>query len=242
MNLSPVTLQRLQTASDTSSMYAPSVSTTALIANRYLVELIGPAAGGKSTIMSYAQQQNSEFSYVTGFTTRGPEPRDVPGRYRYYNTDDEVNELLDHVEKGEVLQYVVHPTSGQFYGSFPADYNSSYNMLDTLFNTVDELDKLPFKKVLKFAIVSRGSTWTDLFLERYPKPSAERTKRINEAILCLKWMINDAPADILWLENSWGTAELAADNLIQIAHGVKQPENLRELAIEMLQRAESIAG
>ncbi|MFZ2126336.1 MAG: hypothetical protein WAV04_02385 [Candidatus Microsaccharimonas sp.] len=242
MKLSPSTLQRLETLSKSEKVYVPNSNAQAAIHNRYLIELIGPAAGGKSTIMGHAQAKDTDFSYVTGFTTRGPEPRDVPGRYYYYNTDEEVNTLIDHIEKGDVLQYVTHPTSGQLYGSFPSDYKTSYNMLDTLFNTVAELDRLPFKGVLKIAIVSRGNSWADLFLERYPKPSQERTKRINEAVLCLNWMINEAPDDMIWLENPWGTAELAADNLISLIKGSKKTEDLRPLAVEMLERAKGIAA
>jgi hypothetical protein len=242
MKLLPQTIQRFEAVAQSDGSYTPSAATTVLICDRYLVELIGPAAGGKSTIMGLAQEKDPEFSYVSGFTTRGPESRDVPGRYRYYNTDEEINTLIDQIDNGEVLQYVTHPTTGQLYGSFPADYHSTYNMLDTLFNTTSELDKLKFKGILKIAIVSRGNVWGDLFLARYPQASPERTKRINEAILCLKWVINDAPADMLWLENSWGSAELAAENLIKLARGTKKSEDLRALAIEMLQRAESIAG
>ena len=206
------------------------------------IELIAPAGEGKSAIMDATTQVNPEYSLATSFTTRNREARDIPGAYRYFTTDEEITGLLDRIDDQAVLQYVVHPTTHKLYGSMSEDYRTNFVMLDTLFNNVDELDKLPFKAIYKIAVVSHGDEWAARFLDRYPTASEERTKRIGEAILCLEWILAQDPNVLFWLQNRPNQVTDAAHDLILMTKTAMPSQNLRVLAEEMHAEAEKIAA
>ena len=242
MLLTPETQQRIDQAIKAADLYMPNAATNAQLQTHSLIELIAPAAESKSTIMDEAAALDPDLSYVSGFTTRTHEDRDVPGRYAYFTSEEEINGLLDRIDQRSVAQYAGHPTTGKLYGSFPEDYHTDFALLDALFNSVDDLDRLAFKSIFKVAVVSRGNEWEERFVARYPESSNERMKRAHEAILCLEWIIAQDANKIIWLENTAGHATKAAKQLIAMTKYGQPSESLRPLAEEMLEKAKKIAA
>lgn len=199
-----------------------------------LVAFIAPAAEGKSTIMEAAALTDQDFGYVTGFTTRLPEARDVPGRYRYYNSDEEIAELLADIEAGRVVQYDQHPTTGQLYGSHPSDYAHRFAMLDALYTSLPQIERSGFGRVHKLMIVSRGSEWVNRFMARYPEASPERDKRAREGIDCLEWALEQPVGSLAWIENNDGEVNTAAQEVIAIVKNSQRSRQLQLLAKEMI--------
>jgi len=233
IGLSQATLARLDHIRDVAPSYMPNDETLQKLTGTVLIELIAPAAEGKSRIMDEVAALDPDFSYVTGLTTRSPEARDVAGRYRYFNSDQEINELADSVDKRELVQYVTHPTTKHIYGSSPEDYRTVYCLLDTLYSAVADLDEIPFKAIFKIAIVSDGKEWMARFLERYPEANEERAKRLKEAKQCLEWQLQQDPQSIIWIENKMGEADQAARELVSIARGETKPRGGRAMAESM---------
>lgn len=172
--------------------------------------LIGPSAIGKSTLMNKIIQLHPEFGRVTGFTTRSPRPNDEPGQYRYLSKQAARQKVADK----RLIQYAISPTTGQIYGSEVDDYPAYYNLLDTLSNVVEELRKLPFKKTIAISLTAPPNQWREWFLSRYPAPSEEAKKRLEEAKLSINWSLNDP--DTYWLENSTDQLTNTAQKLIDI--------------------------
>jgi hypothetical protein len=86
-------------------------------------------------------------------------------------------------------------------------------------------------------LVSKSADWEEHFLERYPEPSEERTKRIKEARASLEWIIDQPKGEITWLVNDYQNAETRGQEFInRITSGEPGPDR-RKFAIAMLRRA-----
>jgi hypothetical protein len=152
--------------------------------------------------------------------------------------DANVTMLLDKIQRGEVVQYAVHPTSGRFYGSEITDYGRAFNMLPALSGIVNSLRRLPFQTTHVIGLAVDPDIWLRRFYERYPEPSDERTKRLNEAAVSLQWLLDPANLqEITWVDNS---SSNEADAVQAVINAVKfnkrtDPATLR-IAHSMLER------
>ena len=171
--------------------------------------LVGPSCIGKSTIMNEVVRLDERFSRVRSFTTRSPRTNDEPGHYFYLTAD----ELEVKQANGEVISSVMFPTSGQTYGTLTSSYTSEYCLLDTLANSVEVYRNLPFANTIAVSVTTSAELWQKRFTGRYPKPSDEATKRLEEARLSINWSLNDTKT--LWLVNRDSPKE-SATNLLQI--------------------------
>lgn len=182
-----------------------------ILAGKYLVMLVGPSGVGKSTLMNRVVRQSSEFGRVTGFTTRPPRPDDEAGLYRYYTKD----QVQQKIAAGSLVQHAEFPTTGHIYGTEAHDYPARYNLKDTLANAVEEFRRLPFADTVTIGLTAPAEQWRAWFLSRYPGPSDEALKRLEEARLSIKWCLSDSRT--YWLNNSDGNLALTATKLIEIA-------------------------
>ena len=174
--------------------------------------VIGPSCSGKSTlIQELTRRYPSTIGPVSGLTSRERRPDDIAKSYRYVEHSDKgLAEPLRKIENGEVVQYAIHSTTGQLYASEPGDYPAAINVLDTMFQTVDGLTKVPFEATRAIGIVTPPELWREWFLKRYPVPSPERSKRLTEAYLCLEWMQQQAAEKLTLVENQPGNIEATA--------------------------------
>jgi guanylate kinase len=179
--------------------------------DKTLIMLISPSAMGKSTIVYETVRIDNEFQRVRSFTTRTKRSDDKPNQFFYLTTE----ELAEKRNENAVITEVIFPTTGQTYGTLAASYNGTYCILETLANSVKMYRALPFKKILAITITTPTSLWHSRFLERYPEPSEEAKKRLEEAKLSINWSLSQA-SDHFWLVND-GTPDDAARKLIAIA-------------------------
>lgn len=199
---------------------------------------VGPTAIGKSFIMNRAVELEDDFQRVSVFTTRESRPDDEPGMFQPLMHDDEnVWSLLDQMERGELVNFAIHPNTGRIYGTTPEDYSGKYNLLATLSGAVGQLSALPFASTHVIGLASHD--WMKWFLGRYPEDSSERQKRLREATSSLKWLLG-AP-NVIWLENPQGQASETARQLINIVK-YKEPgdPSARDIAEEMLKKAKEM--
>jgi len=200
--------------------------------DKTLVMIVGPSATGKSTIMTAATQLRDDFSYVKAFTTRAPREGDS-GTYTYL-TKEQAEELHS---RGETVTYVAFPTTGMIYGTTVESYQNTYNLLDTLANSVETYRLLPFDRTVTISLTANADDWRKWFTERYPEPSDEALKRLQEAKLSIEWSLAQ-DKDHHWLVNQPGQTEAVAKNLIDIVMGVTKEQNTPAYPHEMLELVE----
>jgi len=181
------------------------------LSGKTLVMIVGPTAVGKSSLMNEVVAQDSEFGRVSGFTTRRQRPNDEPGLYRYLSN----GAARQLIEKGEVVQFAIHPTTGDMYGTQPQDYPRLFNLLDTLSTVVGGIQSLPFKSVVTVSLTTDPAAWQSWVLGRYPEPSEERTKRLQEAVQSIEWSMSQS-ANHFWLINRPNDIAATANELINV--------------------------
>lgn len=172
--------------------------------------LIGPAAIGKSTIMNEVARLDDRFSYVRAFTTRAMRP----GEKSHYSfiSKQEANELI---QSGQAITHFEHPTTHDIYGTTAASYQTSYNLLDTLSIAVDTYQALPFARHVTISLTASPEDWRVWFITRYPTPSFEAHKRLEEAKLSINWSLSSPTS--YWLRNKEDETVETARRLIEIA-------------------------
>jgi guanylate kinase len=75
-----------------------------------LLILIGPSAGGKTTLAQYLQQ--NDFNEIVSITTRQPRHNEVPGKSYFFWSVDRFTECIN---SGDMLEYAEY--GGNFYGN-----------------------------------------------------------------------------------------------------------------------------
>jgi len=205
---------RLQQAASRQSSYVPNDTITAQLKEKNLIMFVGPAAVGKSYLMNRIVERDVDFGRVAVFTTREARPDDEPGMFRNIPHDDShVTQLLDKIEAGEVVQYIVHPTN-RIYGSEITDYAKSFNMLATLSTVVNSLRQLPFQTTHIIGLAVEPDVWLRRFYNR-PMPADERSKRLSEAIVSLQWLLDPAHLqEITWVDNTSEDDSTAVQSVI----------------------------
>ena len=243
--LSPEVAARLEAAKQAES-YKPLPEIAAHLGEKVLVMEVGPARIGKSHTMNKVVEFDSDFQRVPVFTSRPPRPDDEPGMFRNYPHDDEnVSHLLDKIEAGQVVQYVVHPTQGFIYGTELGDYPAKYNLLPTLSGAVDALRSLPFEETHVIGLTAPGNAWKEWFEASYPNEHPDRSKRLVEATTSLEWLLDeDLDGGVNWVINEPDHPEKAARQIIDLVKSGRNPtrSNGRRLAYNMLDIAQRMHG
>lgn len=238
MNQTPAT-EPLQEIISLQPTYVPSVETAQTLQHKTLVMLIGPAAVGKSYVIEQTLNADPNFAQVTSFTTREPRADDLPGHIAYIpNTNEALSQLLQTIKLGSLVQYAVHSTTGNIYGTTPRDYTATYNMLPTLSTVVESLSALPFQRTVTICLVAKPETWWQWLNDRYKTDGSERTKRIQEAITSLRWMLSSTNPNIRFVENSVSNPQRTIEHIINIVkYNQQTDEKAREYAKQMLSLA-----
>jgi guanylate kinase len=177
------------------------------LSQKTLVMMVGPSAAGKSTVMNEMVRIHDDFAYVKAFTTRSPRPNE---KTHYTFIDKE--EALQLQETGQAVTYIEHPTTHDIYGTTIGSYPGQYNLLDTLSGSVALYRALPFEKTVTIALTAPSDQWQKWFLDRYPEPSEEAQKRLGEAVLSIKWALNDPETH--WIINREGALQAVAEAAI----------------------------
>lgn len=205
--------------------YAPGQDVLHALSAVTLVAVIGPSAVGKTTVMNSVVSIDADFARVNSFTTRPRRPNESSDTYRFLDQNEStLTDILAQIQRRELVQIAVHPTTRHVYGSLASDYSHTYMMLDALPNSIAALQSLPFKTLKKVALTTEASLWNERFLTRESTISSDQArKRIEEGIANIAWSLEQGD-QIWWLENNNQPAHEAAAQLIEIAKRGGTPE------------------
>ena len=212
--------KRLEVARTNQDNYRPSdKEVQRRIAEVSLILIIGPWGIGKSHTINAATDYDPEFSDFNNILSRARRPDD-PSNYR---TDQPREELLDRIESGEIIQYAIHPTTGQIYASDKDSYPSQYVLMPTLYSAVEQIQRLGFKQVLPFGLMTDGETWKKQLESRASEPQQEQ--RLIEAQECVRWLLKHRRT-VPILENKTGQADVNARTIVAVSRGLIAPQTI----------------
>jgi hypothetical protein len=232
--LSPSVQERLDTARVLQLQYRPNSEIAAQLHTKTLAMVVGPTATGKSYLMRQVAERDPECGRVKDFTTRPPRSDDQPGAFDYRTHDDrQVTIYLDKIHRQDVVQYMVHPTTGMLYGSEITGYPATFNFLETISNVVTVLRLLPFQRTVVVGVVVELEQWKEWFINRYREQSTDRTKRLQEAVTSLEWLTDATHADLIhWVIN--GADRDGAATMIDVVKNGSRGDDGRDIALDML--------
>lgn len=159
--------------------------------------------------MDEATLIDERFTRVKSFTTRAPRANDEPGQYIYLKDDT----LAIKRAGGSIVTEVTSPSTEFTYGTIYDSYKGEYCMLDTLANSVAVYRSRPFRKTIAISLTASPEQWRARLLHRYPEPSTDAIRRIDEAKLSINWSLDDP--DTLWLLND-DDPQVVAKRLIEL--------------------------
>ena len=187
------------------------------LSKKTLIPIVGPSSVGKTTIMRAVCETDPSFHRTVSFTTRPPRHDEAPDTYRFLpNTDEQRRDIIKKFERGELIQFAIHPTTSFMYGTGIEEYKGTYNLLDVLSSEVSSFQALGFAACRTIMLVSSPEEWQQRF-DSWQFGPEEAHKRIREGIDSLQWGI-DQHGSVRWLENHTGKMPSTVEHVIAIAH------------------------
>lgn len=215
MSMQPATGEITQWAAERHANYEPSLETKEKLSRVSLGMLIGPSAVGKSFLINRLTEQDGRFSGMGVITTRAPRESDADN-YRFITPD----EFAKLIESGELVQYEVHPTTGDLYGSDVESFASSWVVAPVLAKGIKPFQKAGFKSVEPIGIVSPASEWSARLAER--NVGEDLKKRLHEALLSIEWLRGHRFNTPI-LKNSTDNVHKNIDKIGKITNGLNYP-------------------
>jgi hypothetical protein len=202
--------------------YIPNLEVQKKLAQTVLVQLIGPTAVGKSTLIDLIVSRNdSHFSEVGTLTTRPKRETDSP----WVTADISHEEMKNKIDNHELVQYFRHP-SGDIYATDSSSYRTDVCLLPTMAKSADDFLGCGFIKIIRVGIIANGHQWSERLKERKLDPSF--SGRMIEARESLEWMNGyirnnsldtTSGPDLVIVENNHDMSEEAADKIIDTING-----------------------
>ncbi len=173
-------MSSLEKLAENESSYQPSAAVKNALQSVSLVCIVGGVAAGKNYLM-----QLSGVPVVGRVTARPRRPDDNPKVYKFFTNE----ELIEKIERGELVQYAVDLPNRVIYGSLPSDYvQNSPSLMDTWSWSVDMLKEKGFGSVRAVSIITPWEQWKPQLDERFATRDASyRTARLEEARKSLEW-------------------------------------------------------
>lgn len=141
-----------------------------------------------------------------------------PSERVYSHTEQNIQMIIEKATKRELVQGMVHPTTGFVYGSELPDYgDGSIALLDVVPKAVKSIKRLPFKDSRIIEVVASPNTWYSRVASRGSQHSeTDRHARIKEAKINLEWALGRD--DVIWIDNS-GDMEDVTDVALEVIGG-----------------------
>lgn len=131
--------------------YRPNPDVLAQLGHINLLAIVGPTGAGKSTVV-----KQSGLPFVIGDTTRPPREGEVHGRD--YNFRSDPLSVLEEVERGEFVQFVIQRET-EMYGTKASSYPSSgVCAMSILSSALPRFRELGFGSVTPVYIVPPNNT------------------------------------------------------------------------------------
>jgi hypothetical protein len=225
-----------------SPRYETSDAVKHVLGERELVPLIGPFAVGKTALMRAAEGLDPDFGRVRSFTTRARRAGESDDAYVFLpHNEDTLRRIHAQATARELVQFIVHPTTGSIYGSTVDSYSTAYSMLDTMPSSLTGLMPLPFRCVKKVAVAVPPDVWKDRVAERLQNDSAEDIRsRIAEGIANITWSL-DQGDDLGWIVNgSRNIQDAACDLTSGVRDGFTSSVVARNMAFGLLQSMKAL--
>lgn len=202
--------------------YAPNPEITHDLSKMVMVPLIGPAGTGKTTLIDYVAEHNSDFGFAYSFTTRERREDEPEFAYTFINHDQNgLSYIRDQARHGSLIQFEIHPTTDRVYGSDSSAYQSRYNLLDMLSTGVDSLKQLPFESMKLIGVACEPIDWWERFAPRLSDREDAR-KRINEGVISLRWLL-DQGSEVAWINTTNPDLPAEAAELVGLVRGDATP-------------------
>lgn len=187
------------------------------LSKKTLIPIVGPSSVGKTTIMRAVCDADNSFHRTVSFTTRPRREDESADTYKFLkDTEEQRRDIIRQFERGELIQFAIHPTTSYMYGTGLEEYSGTYNLLDILSNEVASFQSLGFAACRTIMLVTSPEEWQERFDGWHFSPE-EANKRISEGINSLRWGFAQAGA-VRWLENRTGDLPKTVEHVIAIAH------------------------
>lgn len=207
---------RLASARKNQALYRPRSDIAQRLNDVTFVALIGITGIGKSHLIPFITEQGgTDFAELGNISTRAARPSDPP----MFRGSTSPEELLDKIERRELVSYVVHP-SGDIYASDLQSYTGKFVLLPTLTSALPQLEALGcFKQVVPIGLITDGETWLARFKDKLDDPKL--AARLDEALVCLDWLASHLE-NVPIIHNQTGRETVAAGLVIDMLRN-KQP-------------------
>ena len=217
--------QRLEKAKRNQPDYHANPEIQGFIEKIDLVAVVGITQAGKSALINELIRLYPDKYYsVVSYTSRVMRPHETP-ESMHFVTD--LDHELEDIEKGNYVQYTVHPTKGDLYGTKPDSYDlDKINLAPMLSSVMEKLESIGFGQLRTVAIVPEVDGWKNALMAIGFTPE-ELQKRLAEARLSLEWCLDHAER-MVWFEKDYG--DLTA-NAQRLHEALAQPPRLNEAAV-----------
>ena len=224
-----------------SAGYETSDTVKHVLRQKELVPLIGPFAVGKTALMRAAEGLDSQFGRVRSFTTRTRRAGEEDDAYEFLShSEATLRRIRAQAAKRELVQFIVHPTTGNVYGSTANSYRTTYSMLDTMPSSLPGLLSLPFREIKKVAVAVPPDVWERRMAERLRDGNAsDIRKRLAEGVANITWSL-DQGNDLAWVINGARDINATARDLIRAVKDGRSDKSARATAAELLTRLKAM--
>ena len=188
--------------------------------------LVGPSSIGKSYAIQKAMELDSDVSEAGTLTTRPARANDSEN----YRAGLSTEAVVERIKAGSLVQYAVHPTSGDIYATDLASYSTDFVLLPTLATSADDFSDLGFKKIIPIGLLSDGLQWQERLEDR--RNEKDFQKRMQEAKESIDWIKANFDR-IIVLENKSDQGEIIGKQLIESIRG-ESIETLSQEAADQL--------
>lgn len=200
----------LEDAQTSQSSYHANQFVQELIERIDLVAVVGITQAGKSALINeLIRLFPDDYHSVRSYTSRAMRAHETPESMQFLT---DLAHELDEIVQGNYVQYTVHPTKGDLYGTKIDSYDlDKINLAPMLSSVIEKLESIGFGQLRTVAVIPEVEGWKNALTAIGFTPE-ELQKRLAEARLSLEWCIDHAE-DIIWFEKDYGELTINAQHL-----------------------------
>lgn len=144
--------------------YTPNDDILHRLKAKCLVGVVGPSAGGKTTIVRQAVEQDPSLKVIVSTTSRAMRPGEQDGEEYHFRTRDEIEQRTRAQEYVNVAPSLI----GDYYVTDPDDYPSAGTGIVAIWaNAIPYFKKLPFKSFrIIFVVPPAFDVWKERLIAR----------------------------------------------------------------------------